>query len=1350
MRGKYLLLALVVLLISIPLIIVPASAVLNVTEYGVALYTSDSTNPAFPVANVGDLNNNTIWASNADPTNIYVRADFGAGVNRVVNNYTIKINPAYTIQVPYRWFFQGSNDAVNWDTLHDHSLFYGYHLTSPNTTYTSGTTTQGAYRYYQILIIDCEPGAAYASIGELVLANESFGGAASSGAVPDFIAIPNESAHYGMKVQFTNTTTLPGSTTFNWTFGDGNTTRWYETDFLTDESDQWTRINGDSLITWGDAGSNMTIVGGVALPYGILKLNAPTNISYGNYEFWVRTNDATVEYKYMDFDFFCDGVNVGGNPSNGYGIRMQFGGSNRIRMDRYNGGTNTALFIKDGVTLNDQTWYKLNVKTTPAGLMSVYLDDVFIGSATDTTYNNGFVMLRYIQNTAGNNNWAIDKLSARETNSTITYDRSTSANPTYTYDVAGQYTVIMNATNSTTYNRIFKRYYINLTSDTDTDLKSRLHFAGTSGSNTIEGEEGLAWTSSAFSISNTQAKWNSTSGAFLTSGSYIRTPSTRLLDFSTGDFTIETQVFPVSTGTNQFIVSRTSSPTFSNGWGIYHGSGTGSNDWHFYIGDKAANSTSSFSLPLNEWSHVAVVRKDGIITVYVNGTAATTPISKPGPFDTTGPLVYGYAGTGSESFIGYLDEPSYSSVARWDGDFTAPYAEYRGDLFPAYPDPNPYSILEYKTDPSYPGMASVANITPRNRTVQIENVYIANNLSTTVTYNPLYLYPKHIWANETTFAGINITRVIIDKDAGTVLVNATRPGGFSSATGARSSIFDVEYVYYNYTDTCCDCGFFGEGFLKNSTSGIDYPVSYFVQTNLSYLTWTTYSNFTVNNTAPAIGTPVELYTELNQTANMFTINWGDGTTETITHWLPNHTYSTIGSKDITVTAFIWQNESVTNTTYRLGAVDVTYAEDTLIADFVASATAVPPSSTVTFTSTSLIGNTSNVIYNWSFGDGGYSQNQTAPIHVYVYSGTYSVNLTLTNINILGESTDYEYKQDYIIVAQSEDFLLKYPPKDVRFHIQDSWGQSISNVYISAQGISTSTGSYDYVAQLFGYQLAEVPIANTQMNGTTDSRGDLTFAMLTTVKYNMTFNKTGYTFPEATPGLYITPHDDNYIITAYPVNGGNVFITNGSAPEANTNLTAWSYKINSTAGNITVRFEDSAKSTYAGRIRIYQSNRTLGYAYPEDQIEYYNETFVGYVGNASWESTGVAGESYVVEVQAATDQGIIVINDVVWFKRNPYVVGGLGQEFSLFVALFIMMFTSLLAGYTTAGAVGICVSFEGWMFYGMGMLDLIDVSLADITGTDPTVSGGVTSVAIALTLMTFISIMLLFLHRKKKG
>ena len=97
------------------------------------------------------FNKNTAdyWFSKANELPVYLAYDFGVGVTKTITKYTIL--PFQDIQRqydPYTWTFQGSNNAVAWDTL-DTQTAYSFTGQAKSSFPISNTT---AYRYYKLLI----------------------------------------------------------------------------------------------------------------------------------------------------------------------------------------------------------------------------------------------------------------------------------------------------------------------------------------------------------------------------------------------------------------------------------------------------------------------------------------------------------------------------------------------------------------------------------------------------------------------------------------------------------------------------------------------------------------------------------------------------------------------------------------------------------------------------------------------------------------------------------------------------------------------------------------------------------------------------------------------------------------------------------------------------------------------------------------------------------------------------------------------------------------------------------------------------------------------------------------------
>jgi PKD repeat protein len=144
-------------------------------------------------------------------------------------------------------------------------------------------------------------------------------------------------------------------------------------------------------------------------------------------------------------------------------------------------------------------------------------------------------------------------------------------------------------------------------------------------------------------------------------------------------------------------------------------------------------------------------------------------------------------------------------------------------------------------------------------------------------------------------------------------------------------------------------------------------------------------------------------------------NWtfGDiGAANTSTSQNPSHTYSTAGTYSVTLTA---ANAGGNNTLTRTGYITVVVPP---VANFTGAPTSGRAPLTVSFTDTSTNSPTG---WNWTFGDIGAGNTSTSqnPSHIYTTPGTYSVNLTVTNLG--GNSSLVRTNYIYVPVCFFDNF-----------------------------------------------------------------------------------------------------------------------------------------------------------------------------------------------------------------------------------------------------------------------------------------------------------------------------------------
>jgi PKD repeat protein len=389
---------------------------------------------------------------------------------------------------------------------------------------------------------------------------------------------------------------------------------------------------------------------------------------------------------------------------------------------------------------------------------------------------------------------------------------------------------------------------------------------------------------------------------------------------------------------------------------------------------------------------------------------------------------------------------------------------------------------------------------------------------------------------------------------------------------------------------------------------------------------------------------------------------------------------------------------------------------------IASFTATPLSGSypliVTFTDTSTGAST----WNWNFGDGVTSTEQN-PQHTYTYSGLKTVDLYVTDG---GVNSDMHTETDYISVnastKNSTSIDVAGYPKLVQFHVQTIYGKALPNTQVSIIGVTTTTGTYDWVMTLIGIPLDEAPIQNTLMNGTTDSLGNIEFMMVPTTKYTVTANLTGYTFTT----ISVIPHDYEYTIVADPL-GGDGWISPGTVVAGAKIINVTSLKISDSSYTLRVVYNDTSLKTTGGYVNISQGNTVL---------QHYDIT--GNTFNITQAITvPIGGTSIKVGVHIIATDGNVNKDYVQSYEGPAVPIGGFDEQIVMWASLFLIIMTAMLAGATSAPQVSIIVCLEAWIFLGIGWLR----PLADQIGNEKVVG--------LFALATLLSVLWNFREGKRK-
>lgn len=291
------------------------------------------------------------------------------------------------------------------------------------------------------------------------------------------------------------------------------------------------------------------------------------------------------------------------------------------------------------------------------------------------------------------------------------------------------------------------------------------------------------------------------------------------------------------------------------------------------------------------------------------------------------------------------------------------------------------------------------------------------------------------------------------------------------------------------------------------------------------------------------------------------------------------------------------------------------------------------------------------------------------------------------------ATGYYPSQSSIVLDQSKELIVYLTPITettyvlpkshlVEFIVEDFTGSPIEGVHITAVAVET-TMEEGWLSSIFGFK-NETEIENTTMNGTTDSGGRISFLMVETLKYRLTFTK-----PTAgiNKTLYIYPKEEQYVIILPP----------GETPDISDYIT-WNLsivEINSSYSSLNLTYTDSLNKTSSLRFFVLDENQT----------EIYNQTF-SYLTtiNASYIVEKQAGKSYFWGFNATHDEfGDIQATKVMRFRGRLIDLGIENESYYSWIAISLLIFISLLFsgitakfGYFTVPGMAMFFWWIGWL------------------------------------------------------
>jgi hypothetical protein len=165
-------------------------------------------------------------------------------------------------------------------------------------------------------------------------------------------------------------------------------------------------------------------------------------------------------------------------------------------------------------------------------------------------------------------------------------------------------------------------------------------------------------------------KFGNASIYFDGSGDYLTVRTSPLLDFGTGNFTVEFWWYPTTVATDQGFLG--------GGSGCYDFVWRTSTGFNLGRVNVAFDNTFAFSPVVNTWYHVAYSRSGTSLRVFVNGTQVGSTATNSISYGTNGTTaVIGGSTTGDRLMTGYIDDLRITNgFARYTANFTPPTSAF--------------------------------------------------------------------------------------------------------------------------------------------------------------------------------------------------------------------------------------------------------------------------------------------------------------------------------------------------------------------------------------------------------------------------------------------------------------------------------------------------------------------------------------------------------------------------------------------------------------------------------------------------------------------------------------------------
>lgn len=240
---------------------------------------------------------------------------------------------------------------------------------------------------------------------------------------------------------------------------------------------------------------------------------------------------------------------------------------------------------------------------------------------------------------------------------------------------------------------------------------------------------------------------------------------------------------------------------------------------------------------------------------------------------------------------------------------------------------------------------------------------------------------------------------------------------------------------------------------------------------------------------------------------------------------------------------------------------------------------------------------------------------------------------------------------------------------------------LTGVTVSAVGINP-TSPVDWIANLFGAQWGQ-QILDTQVSGTTDSYGAITFPMFLSIQYTITATYNG-----ETKTLIMTPSSlqSEYIIQ----------IPSYEEPEATAAEAVQTTILAGNEGLLDIRYTDASQTTQSATVQIYQK-----YTYDDEYTLIQTMPSLGNTYNNTYQLEEYRGTDIKIIITAQTGAFGEVVRTYYHTYAGMMIDLGLPDDVYTWICILTALLIAGIATFLQAPTVCFVIVFVEWVYYFLG-------------------------------------------------